>query len=91
MLGELADLVGTADACGYAALGHLEHHLQIEGFEIANDPGLISMYLGQFREQMKILTCGFVSRTHNPLRVAENIATLDHTHQGQFLVGLVCG
>ena len=49
MLGELADLVRTADACGYAALGHPEHHLQVEGFEIANDPGLMSMYLGQFR------------------------------------------
>ena len=91
MLGELADLVRTADACGYAALGHPEHHLQVEGFEIANDPGLMSMYLGQFREQMKMLTCGFVSTTHNPLRVAENIATLDHMHQGRFSVGLVRG
>ena len=91
MLTELADLVRTADAAGYSALGHPEHHLQVEGFEIINDPCAMSMYLGQFREQMSILTCGFVSTTHNPLRVAENIATLDHMHQGRFSVGLVRG
>ena len=91
MLGELADLVRTADAAGYAALGHPEHHLQVEGFEIINDPCAMSMYLGQFRRRMDILTCGFVSTTHNPLRVAENIATLDHMHQGRFRVGLVRG
>ncbi len=90
-LGEMADLVTVADQAGYSALGHPEHHLQVEGFEIINDPGIMSMFLGQHRERMTILTCGYVSTTHNPLRVAENIATLDHMHQGRFAVGLVRG
>jgi alkanesulfonate monooxygenase SsuD/methylene tetrahydromethanopterin reductase-like flavin-dependent oxidoreductase (luciferase family) len=91
MLDELGALVRFADDHGYAGFGHPEHHLQIEGFEIANDPGLLSMWLGQHREQLRIITCGFVSTTHNPLRVAENIATLDHMHRGRFGVGLVRG
>ncbi|MDX2380412.1 MAG: LLM class flavin-dependent oxidoreductase [Acidimicrobiia bacterium] len=91
MLGELGALVRFADEHGYAGFGHPEHHLQIEGFEIANDPGLLSMWLGQHRERLRIITCGFVSTTHNPLRVAENIATLDHMHHGRFGVGLVRG
>ena len=90
-LGEMAELVTVADQAGYSAFGHPEHHLQVEGFEIINDPGIMSMYLGQHREQMTILTCGYVSTTHNPLRVAENIATLDHMHRGRFAVGLVRG
>ena len=91
MLDELGALVRFADEAGYAGVGHPEHHLQIEGFEIANDPGLMSMWLGQHRERLRIITCGFVSTTHNPLRVAENIATLDHMHRGRFGVGLVRG
>ena len=34
MLQELADVATFADAAGYHAFGHPEHHLQIEGFEI---------------------------------------------------------
>jgi len=91
MLDELGALVHFADDNGYAGVGHPEHHLQIEGFEIANDPGLMSMWLGQHRDRLRIITCGFVSTTHNPLRVAESIATLDHMHRGRFGVGLVRG
>ena len=91
MLLELAEYVRLADDAGYAGFGHPEHHLQIEGFEISNDPRLMSMFLGQHRERLRIITCGFVSTTHNPLRVAEDIATLDHMHQGKFGVGLVRG
>lgn len=91
MLDELGTLVRFADDHGYAGVGHPEHHLQIEGFEIANDPGLMSLWLGQHRERLRIITCGFVSTTHHPLRVAENITTLDHMHRGRFGVGLVRG
>lgn len=91
MLAELGQYVRCADDAGYAGFGHPEHHLQIEGFEITNDPGLLSMWLGQHRQRLNIITCGFVSTTHNPLRVAENIVTLDHMHQGRFGVGLVRG
>ena len=36
-LGEMAELVRVADQAGYSALGHPEHHLQIEGFEIIDE------------------------------------------------------
>ena len=55
--------------------GHPEHHLQIEGFEIASDPLLMSMWLGKHTERLRVITCGFVSTAHNPLRTAESIAT----------------
>jgi alkanesulfonate monooxygenase SsuD/methylene tetrahydromethanopterin reductase-like flavin-dependent oxidoreductase (luciferase family) len=91
MLDELGRLVRFADDHGYTGVGHPEHHLQVEGFEVANDPGLLSLWLGQHRERLRIITCGYVSTTHHPLRVAENIATLDHMHRGRFGVGLVRG
>ena len=91
MLSEIAEYATFADQTGYGGFGHPEHHLQIEGFEIANDPTLMSMWLGQHTERLKVITCGFVSTAHNPLRTAEAIATMDHMLGGRFGVGIVRG
>ena len=80
-----------ADEAGYAGFGHPEHHLQVEGFEASNDPRLMAMWLGMHTKRLKVITCGFVSTTHNPLRTAEDIATIDHMLKGRFGVGLVRG
>ncbi len=91
MLDEIAQYARFADDAGYFGFGHPEHHLQLEGFEISNDPCLMAMWLGQHTQRMKVITCGFVSTTNNPLQTAEKIATLDHMLQGRFGVGLVRG
>lgn len=91
MLDELAEYVTLADEAGYAGWGHPEHHLQIEGYEIANDPTLMGMWVGMHSKRLRVITCGFVSTTHNPLRAAEAIATMDNMLKGRFGVGLVRG
>jgi len=91
MLEEIAGYVRLADDLGYAGFGHPEHHLQIEGFEAANDPTLMGMWLGMHSKRLRIITCGFVSTAHNPLRTAEAITTMDNMLDGRFGVGLVRG
>ena len=91
MIAELGSTAAFAEQHGYFAFGHPEHHLQIEGFEISNDPALMAMWLGQHTQRMRIVTCGFVSTVNNPLAVAERIATMDHMLGGRFGVGLVRG
>ena len=91
MLAELADYARFAEARGYFGFGHPEHHLQIEGFEIANDPALMAMWLGRHTETMRIVTCGFVSTANNPLATAEKIASMDHMLGGRLGIGLVRG
>jgi alkanesulfonate monooxygenase SsuD/methylene tetrahydromethanopterin reductase-like flavin-dependent oxidoreductase (luciferase family) len=91
MLSEIAQYAQFADNNGYFGFGHPEHHLQIEGFEISNDPCLMAMYLGAHTKRMKVITCGFVSTANNPLQTAEKITTLDHMLGGRFGVGLVRG
>ncbi len=91
MLGEIADYAKFAEDQGYFGFGHPEHHLQIEGFEISNDPCLMAMWLGSHTERLRVITCGFVSTANNPLVTAEKIATLDNMLQGRFGVGLVRG
>ena len=91
MIHELGNYAKFAEDNGYFAFGHPEHHLQIEGFEAANDPALMAMWLGKHTEKLRIVTCGFVSTTNNPLATAEKIATMDHMLNGRFGVGLVRG
>ena len=45
-LEEVRAYVQAADELGYAGYGHNEHHLQIEGFEVTNHPGMSSMFIG---------------------------------------------
>jgi len=91
MLQEIAEYARFADDNGYHAFGHPEHHLQIEGFEISNDPVAMAMYLGSHTQHLRVVTCGFVSTANNPLQTAEKISTLDHMLGGRFGVGLVRG
>ncbi|MCZ6666719.1 MAG: LLM class flavin-dependent oxidoreductase, partial [Gammaproteobacteria bacterium] len=91
MLDEIAEYVAYADEVGYAGWGHPEHHLQIEGFEASNDPTLMGMWIGMHSKRLRVITCGFVSTVHNPLRTAEAISTMDNMLKGRFGVGLVRG
>jgi alkanesulfonate monooxygenase SsuD/methylene tetrahydromethanopterin reductase-like flavin-dependent oxidoreductase (luciferase family) len=91
MLDEIAEYVSFADEIGYAGWGHPEHHLQIEGCEASNDPTLMGMWLGMHSKRLKVITCGFVSTVHNPVRTAEAISTMDNMLKGRFAFGLVRG
>jgi alkanesulfonate monooxygenase SsuD/methylene tetrahydromethanopterin reductase-like flavin-dependent oxidoreductase (luciferase family) len=91
MLTEIADIARFADQNGWYGLGHPEHHLQVEGFEAANDLGYMALWIAQHTTSLRPISCGFVSTTHNPLRVAEQIATLDHMTGGRLGVGIVRG
>ncbi len=91
MLDEIAEYVRFADEAGFAGFGHPEHHLQIEGFEISNEPGLLSMWIGQHSRRLRVNMVGWVAPTHHPLRVAEYAATLDHMLKGRLGVGFVRG
>ena len=91
MLDEVATYVAAADELGYAGWGHPEHHLQVEGFEASNELGPLAMWLGMHSRRLKVISCGWVSTTHNPLRSAEYISTLDHMLKGRFSFGMVRG
>ena len=91
MLTEIADIARYADGHGWHGIGHPEHHLQIEGFEASNDLGLMASWIANATEQLRVISCGFVSTTHNPLRVAEQISTLDHMTGGRLGIGIVRG
>src|SRR5258705_9228854 len=91
MLDEIAEYAPTCDATGWSGSGIPEHHLQIEGFELGQAAGLMAMFLGRPAPRLRINQFGYVLPTHNPLRVAEHAATLDHLLGGRLNVAFVRG
>lgn len=90
-LDEVRGYVQFAEELGYASYGHNEHHLQIEGFEVTSHPGMFSLFIGLHSKHMKVSTLGYVLPTHNPVRAAEEIASLDHMLKGRTLIGFTRG
>jgi hypothetical protein len=49
------------------------------------------MFIGLNSKRLRANTLGYVLPTHNPVRVAEEIATLDHILKGRLAVGFTRG
>ncbi len=90
-LDEVKGYVQLADELGFTGYCQPEHHLQIEGFEANNHPGMFSLFVGLHSKRMKAGIMGYTLPTHNPVRVAEEIATLDHMLKGRLYVGFTRG
>jgi alkanesulfonate monooxygenase SsuD/methylene tetrahydromethanopterin reductase-like flavin-dependent oxidoreductase (luciferase family) len=87
MLASLVDLVQAADRLGYWGITHVEHHAHSEGLEISPDPLMLNIYLGQFTKQLMHGQLGIVVPTHDPVRLAAQIAIADHMLKGRLFVG----
>jgi alkanesulfonate monooxygenase SsuD/methylene tetrahydromethanopterin reductase-like flavin-dependent oxidoreductase (luciferase family) len=91
MLAELAAQAKLADALGYDSISFTEHHFHIEGFERSNSPVLLDLFVGLQTSRIRVGQLGIVLPAHNPLRVAEEIAMLDHMTGGRANAGFARG
>jgi alkanesulfonate monooxygenase SsuD/methylene tetrahydromethanopterin reductase-like flavin-dependent oxidoreductase (luciferase family) len=79
--------VQMADELGYDTVWLAEHHFSHYG--VAGSPLLMGAAIAERTERIKIGTAVLVLPFYNPLRLAEEIATLDVISQGRVVVG--CG
>lgn len=91
LLASLVELVQAADELGYWGITHVEHHFHSEGLELSPAPLLLNAYLGTYTKRLYHGQLGIVLPTHDPLRVAEETAIVDHMLKGRFFVGLARG
>src|SRR3546814_19144057 len=75
-LEEVRGYVQHADELGFYGSCHPEQHLQIEGFEAHNHPGMFSMFVGQPSKRMKEGQSNNTMTHQHTARVAQEIATL---------------
>jgi len=91
MLADLKALAIVADDLGYDAIAFTEHHFHIEGFEISNNPVLLDTFVALHTKRIRVGQLGIVLPASSPLRVAEDIAMLDHISGGRAFAGFARG
>jgi alkanesulfonate monooxygenase SsuD/methylene tetrahydromethanopterin reductase-like flavin-dependent oxidoreductase (luciferase family) len=91
MLAELKEQAQLADELGYDSISFTEHHFHVEGFEISNNPILLDLFIAMHTKRIRVGQLGLVLPSHNPLRVAEDIAMLDHMSGGRANAGFARG
>ena len=91
MLAELREQAQLADELGYDSISFTEHHFHIEGFEISNNPVLLDLFVALNTKRIRVGQLGIVLPAQNPIRVAEDIAMLDHMSGGRANAGFARG
>ncbi len=91
MLDELRKLVVLAEQAGFDVFSTTEHHFHSEGYEASVAPLLLYTDLAARTERIKFASLGLVLPAWDPLRVAEEIAVLDHLTKGRFYAGFARG
>lgn len=85
------DIVKAADEMGIWGVGTIEHHFWSEGYEVAPAPGVLQAYWAALTKNINVGVLGYVMATHNPIRVAEETAVINHLARGRSFVGLARG
>ena len=91
MLRELSAQARLADDLGYDSISFTEHHFHVEGFELSNNPVLLDLYIAMQTKRLRVGQLGIVLPSQNPIRVAEDIAMLDHMSGGRANAGFARG
>ena len=90
-LHDLTEQAQLADELGFESIMFTEHHFHIEGFETSTNPLLLGMFLGMQTKRIRVGQAGLLLVTHNPIRLAEDIAMVDHFLKGRLDVGFARG
>jgi alkanesulfonate monooxygenase SsuD/methylene tetrahydromethanopterin reductase-like flavin-dependent oxidoreductase (luciferase family) len=91
MLEEIGEQARLADDLGYDSISFTEHHFHVEGFELSNNPVLLDLFVGMQTRRIRVGQLGIVLPAQNPIRVAEDIAMLDHMTGGRANAGFARG
>jgi alkanesulfonate monooxygenase SsuD/methylene tetrahydromethanopterin reductase-like flavin-dependent oxidoreductase (luciferase family) len=91
MLRDLSEQARLGDDLGYDSISFTEHHFHVEGFELSNNPVLLDLFVGLQTKRIRVGQLGIVLPSQNPLRVAEDIAMLDHMTNGRANAGFARG
>lgn len=91
-LQKLRDVAILADAGGIEGICFSEQHSNIEGVtEVSTNPLLLDVYLAGQTKRLKVGQLGLVLTANHPLRIAEDIALLDHISGGRAFCGFARG
>lgn len=82
------DAAIEADRLGYDSFWTTEHHFQYEGYEVIPNGLLISMWIAARTQKLRMGAMFNVVPQWNPLRLAEDFATLHNISGGRAMLGV---
>ena len=85
---EYIDSAIEADRLGYDSFWTTEHHFQHEGYEVIPNGIMISTWIAARTERIRVGTMFNVVPQWNPLRLAEDFATLHNLSGGRGILGV---
>jgi alkanesulfonate monooxygenase SsuD/methylene tetrahydromethanopterin reductase-like flavin-dependent oxidoreductase (luciferase family) len=91
MLGNLIEQSRAAEDLGYQSITFTEHHFETEGLEVSPNPPQQAQLVGLRTNKIRVGTMGVQLPSWNPIRLAEEIATLDQILEGRLDIGIVRG
>jgi alkanesulfonate monooxygenase SsuD/methylene tetrahydromethanopterin reductase-like flavin-dependent oxidoreductase (luciferase family) len=88
ILDEARDIAIYCDKNGWDSIWFTEHHFNHEGMESCANPLMIGTDIAARTSKIRIGQAANIITFHNPLRLAEDIATLDQLSKGRVEVGI---
>src|SRR5918994_3311128 len=87
---EVAAQVRLADRLGYHGAWFAEHHFHVHRGHLPN-PLLLALHLAGRTERVHLGSAVITSALHHPLRLAEDLITIDVLTGGRLSIGLGSG
>ena len=87
----MPDILHAMDDLGVWGVSSIEHHFHSEGYEVGPSIGMNTGYWAGLTKKVRIGSLGYVMSVDDPIRVAEETATLDHITKGRCFVGFARG
>jgi alkanesulfonate monooxygenase SsuD/methylene tetrahydromethanopterin reductase-like flavin-dependent oxidoreductase (luciferase family) len=86
--GETRELAQYLDQNDWHSIWFSEHHFGFEGFEVCPNPVMMSTWVAAHTERLRIGQAANIITYWHPLRVAEDLAMLDHMSAGRVECGV---
>jgi alkanesulfonate monooxygenase SsuD/methylene tetrahydromethanopterin reductase-like flavin-dependent oxidoreductase (luciferase family) len=83
MLAKYEQTARLADELGFDGFGSTEHHLQTEGGESMPNPLMVYAKLAASTSRLQFMPMSVVVTSHDPIRVAEDLALFTHLFPGR--------
>jgi alkanesulfonate monooxygenase SsuD/methylene tetrahydromethanopterin reductase-like flavin-dependent oxidoreductase (luciferase family) len=91
MYDEVIKVCQASEDAGIDVFSTTEHHFHSEGFEVSSSPIVLYSHLAAICTKISFAPLAVVLPSWDPVRLAEELATLDHLTRGRLYVGLARG
>ena len=88
ILNEAREIAKYCDLNNWNSIWFTEHHFNHEGMETCSNPLMMCADIAARTKKIRLGQAANIITFHNPLRLAEDIASLDHLSNGRVEVGI---